>query len=117
MLVDNADHTYLDDADLNFLSGILKACKLSIEDVAIMNFNKKELHYADLKKEFQPSYLLCFGINALQIQLPFTMPHYQVQLYDKCQITTALSLNILSQSKTEKTKLWKSLQKMFNLEK
>ena len=74
-----------------------------------------------MKKQLQPEFLLLFGITALQIELPFTMPDYQVQQYDNCQIIIAPSLNDLNQqtqqAKAEKKKLWKSLQKMFNLEK
>ncbi len=115
--VNDANDIYLNKEDFSFLSGILKACKLHVEHIALINYSNQILSFAQLKKNMQPEFLLCFGVNALQIELPFTMPDYQVQLYDKCQIITAPSLTALNQSKTDKVKLWTSLQKMFNLEK
>jgi hypothetical protein len=72
-----------------------------------------------LKNDLQAEFLISFGITALQIELPFTMPDYQVQDYNKCKIVTAPSLHELKQpteiAKAEKTKLWKSLKNMFDL--
>ena len=121
VLVNNADNSYINDADLNFLSGILKACQLNLADIALINFNNNPVSFLYLKKEMKVEFLLSFGVTALQIELPFDMPLYQVQHYDNCQIVITPSLTALNQqtqeSKTEKTKLWKSLQKMFSLEK
>jgi hypothetical protein len=121
VLVNDSDSMYLNDKDLDFLTGILNACKLNLAQIALINFNKNAVDFARLKKEMQPEYLLLFGINALQIELPFTMPHYQVQQYDNSKIVTAPALTQLNQAsqqaKTEKTNLWRSLKNMFNLEK
>lgn len=121
VLVSNEKDVYLNEEDFSFLTTILNACKLNVAHIALINYYNNEVDFKKLKRELQPSYLLSFGIDALQIQLPFTMPHYQVQQYDKCYIVIAPSLKELNQqvqqSKTEKAKLWKSLQKMFGLEK
>ena len=119
VLVNDAENIYLSDESLRFLSGILNACKLNLAHIAVINFNNNALSFSELKKQLQPVFLLSFGITALQIELPFTMPDYQVQDYSKCKIVTAPSLNELKQptetAKAEKTKLWKSLKKMFDL--
>lgn len=121
VLVNEPDDIYLSDANRNFLSGILNACKLNLEQVALINFNNNHVSFQQLKKEMKPEFLLSFGVSALQIELPFSMPYYQVQQYDNCSITTAPSLSNLNNETataiTEKKKLWKSLQKMFNIEK
>ena len=121
VLVNDAENIYLSDEILDFLSGILNACKLSLAHIALINFTNNALNFSELKKQLQPEFLLLFGITALQIELPFTMPDYQVQLYDNCRIVTAPALTNLNngtpQAVTEKKKLWKSLQKMFSLEK
>ena len=121
VLVSDAENIYLSDESLHFLSGILNACKLNLAHIAVINFNNNALSFSELKKQLQPVFLLSFGITALQIELPFTMPDYQVQLYDNCHIVTAPSLTVLNSETsgaiTEKKKLWKSLQKMFSLEK
>jgi hypothetical protein len=121
VLVNDYENIYLDEESLDFLSGILNACKLNLAHIAIINFSNKALEFPELKKEMKPEFLLLFGITALQIELPFAMPDYQVQQYNNCQIVTAPALNVLNKqtpaAKTEKAKLWKSLQKMFSLEK
>ncbi len=121
VLVNDEENIYVSDESLQFLSGILSACKLNLAHIALMNFNINAVSFSELKKELKPGYLLLFGINALQIELPFAMPDYQVQEYDNCKILVAPSLADLNNSSAhaiaEKKKLWKSLQKMFNLEK
>jgi hypothetical protein len=121
VLVTDENNPYLSDEHLEFLTGILNACKLNLADIALINFNKVPVDFNHLKKELKPQYLLLFGVNALQIQLPFAMPDYQVQLYDNCKIVSAPALEQLNKPtqeiKAEKNKLWKSLQKMFSIEK
>ncbi len=120
VLANDENNRYISDESLNFLSGILNACKLNLAHIALINFKNTALHFQQLKTEMQPAFLLLFGISALQIELPFAMPHYQVQQYDQCKILTAPSLTELNQqtqtAKTEKAQLWKSLKKMFDLE-
>ena len=121
VLVNDDKNMYVSDENLAFLSSILNACKLNIAHIALVNFNNTPLNFIELKAQLQPEYLLLFGIKALQIQLPFDMPDYQVQQYNNCVIVTAPVFGVLNSeaaaAKTEKTKLWKSLQKTFNLEK
>ena len=86
-----------------------------------VNFNKNDLKFAALKKELKPEYLLAFGITALQIELPFTMPDYQIQQYSNCKILIAPALtdlnNASAKAVAEKKKLWSSLKNMFSIEK
>jgi hypothetical protein len=121
VLVDDAANVFLDDESLQFLSGILNACKLNLSHIALINFNKNNLKFAALKKELKPEYLLLFGITALQIELPFTMPDYQVQQYSNCKILIAPALtdlnNASAKAVAEKKKLWSSLKNMFSIEK
>jgi hypothetical protein len=121
IITSDNNNMYVSDESLEFLSGILNACKLNLADIALINFNNTVVNFLQLKKEMQPEFLLLFGVTALQIELPFTLPDYQVQDYSNCKIVTAPLLTELNkqtqQAKTEKIKLWKSLQKMFNLEK
>ncbi|MFT4155767.1 hypothetical protein [Parafilimonas sp.] len=119
VLVNDESNVYLSDKELEFLSGILNACKMNLAHIALINFKNHAASFQQLKKDLQPQFLLTFGINALQIELPFSMPDYQVQQYDGCAIITAPALAQLNAAtpaaKTEKSKLWNSLKKMFNL--
>jgi len=119
VLVNDNGNMYLSDEELEFLTGILNACKLNLAHIALINFNNNPVDFNQLRKKMQAEYLLMFGMNTLQIQLPFTMPDYQVQQYDNCKIVTAPPLTALNNktqlAKAEKTKLWKSLQNIFIL--
>ena len=119
ILVNDENNLHLDDAELQFISRILVPCNLNLAHVALVNFHRHKVSFRQLKKEMQPQFILMFGVTALQIELPFAMPDYQVQQYDNCSILTASALHMLNKNseavKKEKEKLWKSLRTMFNL--
>lgn len=119
LLVNDPNAVYLDDEALQFLSSILGACKLNLGDVAIVNHHNDPVDYLFLNKELAPAHLIFFGVTAQQVKLPFSVPHYQVQPYDGKQFLLAPSLNLMLgntvEAKMEKSKLWLSLKKMFNL--
>jgi uncharacterized protein YueI len=119
LLVDDAQSVYLSDEALQFLTGILSACRLNLADIALINVRRHSLSYQQMKKQMQPQFLLMFGVSALQIELPFIMPDYKVQVCDNCSILIAPALRTLDQTsenaKNEKTKLWKSLRRMFEV--
>jgi hypothetical protein len=119
VLVNDENNIYLNEENLDFLTGILNACKLNLAHIALINFHNHAVNFQRLKKELQCEFLLSFGVKALQIELPFAMPDYQVQQYNNCQIITAPALAELNkqtaQAKTEKTKLWGSLKRMLNI--
>lgn len=119
LLVSEKEAVYLQDDSLQFLSAILGACKLNLGDVAIVNYQNDPVSYPLLKEKLQPAFLLLFGVTAAQVALPFTIPHYQVQKYDNCQLFLAPPLDQMlgtsQEAKLEKSKLWLCLKKMFNV--
>jgi hypothetical protein len=119
LLVNEKEAVYLQDDSLQFLSNILGACKLNLGDVAIVNYHNDQVDYTSIKEKLSPNYLLLFGVTAQQVQLSFTVPHYQVQKYDGCQFLLAPPLDTMlgntQEAKLEKSKLWLSLKKMFNI--
>jgi len=110
---------HLRDEWLALLVSILDACKLNMEDVAIVNQHHLNMGYTALTEALSPGYLLLFGLDAAQTGLPFQLPHYQVQKYNQSQIILAPSLAALAgkgqEARLEKSKLWLSLKKMFGL--
>ncbi len=119
IVVKDDEAVYLRDEWLNFLSSILSACKLNLGDTSIVNFNKTSCDYEALSEKLSPKFLLLFDVTAKEIQLPFTVPFYQVQQYNNCSFLMAPALeNMLGtaqEAKLEKSKLWLSLKKMFNV--
>ena len=119
LLVSETEAVYLQDDSLQFLSAILGACKLNLGDVAIVNFHNDPVAYSSIKEKLSPSVLILFGVTAQQLKLPFTIPFYQVQKYDTSQILLCPALTTMlgntQEAKLEKSKLWLSLKKMFNV--
>lgn len=119
VLVKSTDAVYLPDDQLQFLSAILAACNKNMGDVAIVNLDKQRLLYTQLKEKLNPSFLLCFDINASDIDLSFSIPHYQLQAYDNCKFLFAKGLDKMlgntDNVKAEKRSLWDALKKMFEL--
>ena len=117
--VKDEEAVFLRDEWLQFLSNILGACKLNLGDVAIINYAKNNYSYAELTERLAPEFLLLLDVTAKEIQFPFTVPHYQIQQYNHCKFLLTPSLgNMLGHTqdaKLEKSKLWLSLKKMFNI--
>ena len=119
LIICEKEAVYLQDEALAFLSTILGACKLNLGDIAIVNYHNDPISYAFLKEKLTPNFVLLFGVTAKQIQIPFTMPNYQIQHHDNCSFLLAPSLDSMlgasQEAKLEKSKLWLSLKKMFTI--
>ncbi len=119
IMVREKEAVYLQDEALQFLSAILSACKLNLGDVAIVNYENDAVSYAYLKEKLTPHFVILFNVTAKEINIPFTVPFYQVQSHDNCQFLLAPELHSMlgssQESKLEKSKLWLSLKKMFSI--
>ena len=114
IIVENFETLHLPDDQLNFLMGVLNACKLSMEDVAIINIAKNTFaNYKTIEVELKAEKIILFGVTSLQIDLPITFPLYQVQEYNKQTYMAAAPLGAIQLDKAEKTKLWHCLQQIF----
>lgn len=119
ILVNDIEAVYLRDEWLQFLSNILGACKLNLGDVAIVNHANNPMLFADYQQQLAPQHFILFDVPTQNIQLPFTVPHYQLQQFGSTQFLLAPSLALMLGNtgavKMEKSKLWLSLKKMFNI--
>ncbi|MEY2918335.1 MAG: hypothetical protein RIS73_2049 [Bacteroidota bacterium] len=114
IIVDNEKTIYLPDEELNFLLGILSACKLSMADVALVNIAKNNtLIYTDIAQQLNAEKILLFAVTPAQLQLPLQFPHYQIQKFNTQVYLSAPSLQLIEEDKAEKTKLWNCLKQIF----
>lgn len=114
ILVNCETAIYLPDEELNFLLGILTACKLSMADIALVNLYKNpDLIYSDLTEQLKAEKVFLFGLTASTIELPLQFPHYQVQQFNNQVYLSSVALNELQANKEEKMKLWNCLKKIF----
>jgi hypothetical protein len=116
IVVADENNLHLTDDLLNFLQGVLGACKLTMADIALVNTKKNnDITYEILQKELKAEVCLLFGVTPAQIHLPLTFPLYQIQKFNNQQYLAVLPLQQLQQDKAEKGKLWLCLKTIFNL--
>lgn len=116
VLVSSNEAIYLPDEQLNFLLGILTACKLSMADIALINVDKNShLNYQIITEQLNAEKVLLFGLKANTLALPLEFPHYQVQKFNNQIYLSSAPLPELQSDKAEKMKLWNSLKSIFSL--
>ena len=99
-----------------FLSGILKACKLSLNDIALVNHaNTEHQDHKSICETLKPKIILLFGVTPEVIQLPFNMPEFQKQSYSNRIYLSAPSLKEIENNKELKQKLWSCLKQIFSV--
>jgi hypothetical protein len=114
IIVNDTSSIYLPDGELNFLMGILSACKLSMADVALVNFAKTgAITYNKIQEDLNAGTILLFGVEPVLLQLPLQFPHYQIQKFNNQVYLTSPSLSIIAADKAEKTRLWNCLKQIF----
>ena len=119
IIVKDNEAVFLRDGWLTFLTSILGACKLNIGDVAIVNYTNTPVFLQALNEQLNPVFFLLFDIAAQDIQLPFTVPNYQLQKFGNATFLLAPSLAMMQGNteavKMEKSRLWLSLKKLFDI--
>lgn len=116
LVVSNLNATFVSDEQLTFLSGILAACKLTLEDVGLLNIaSDPRVSYKKITEAFNPRIMIMFGVLPDQLQLPFLMPEFQRQSYNNQLYLAVPSLTELENNKDLKRKLWVVLQQIFSL--
>ena len=111
---DNSPH--LPDQQLDFLSAVLTACKLSVGDVAVINIaNAPSATYKALQERFKSRFTVLFGLTPQQLEMPLSFPEFQVQAFNNCTYLHAPALEALEADKVLKSKLWVCLRKMFGV--
>lgn len=116
LLVRYPEATHLPDEELNFLTSILSACKLSLAEVAILNIAKAPAtSYKDIFDHFKSRTIVLLGITPIDFGMPVNFPEFQVQGFNNCTFLCAPGLEKLMADKVLKSKLWVCLRKMFDV--
>lgn len=116
LLVKQPDAVFLTDLEMNFLTGVLTACKLSMADVALVNWHHfPDTGYKELITQFRSRIVFLFDIAPDSIGLPLRFPQYQLQAFAGNTFLYVPSLSDLEKDKVEKSKLWVCLKRLFNL--
>ncbi|MBI3138487.1 MAG: hypothetical protein HYZ15_07885 [Sphingobacteriales bacterium] len=107
---------FLPDAELNFLTGILTACKMTLADVAILNLQHYPgTGYKELVPFFNSKHVLLFGVEPSGIGLPLNFPSFQAQAFNGTTYLWSPDLETMETDKLLKSKLWVSLKQLFTI--
>ena len=116
LIVVNTDNTvFIADDDLKFLTTVLAACKMSLADVAIINWQNVNADYKSILVELSSKAVLLFGVTPNEFGLPINFPFYQVQRFDERQFVFAPPLSEIGKDVNSKKELWLSLKRLFNI--
>ena len=106
---------HLPDEELNFLTNMLTACKLSLGDVVIINQNNLDENYKDMLTMFKSKTIFLLGVEPFAFGLPVSFPHYQVQTVANCTFLFTPTLEEQRNDPLLKSKLWVSLRTIFGI--
>jgi hypothetical protein len=116
IIVSNPGVDYLTEDDMAFLKGMLSACKLSLQDVAIFNTgNLDNFSYLGLVRQLETRVVLLINTTASAIGLPLDFPYYQVQPFSNMTFLASPALSVIKNDPLEKSKLWVCLRRIFNV--
>ena len=119
IVVNEEGQTYLKDDDLLWLQKMLQACKLTLGDVAIVNVQPAKYSAAYIKDHLHSKKMILLGTTPELLEMPLNFPQFKPQEHAGCLYLYApapAELNNQSEEgKLLKTKLWVSLQKIFEM--
>jgi|GEM_PF-5628780 len=119
IIVNDERNKILEKTSIDMLLKIVKACKLSFQDIALVNIAAQQVNFTSIRNEFTPKVALFFGVDAAAVGLSFAIPPYKKFEHNQCKFLFAENLNAFKENSDEarnsKTQLWATLQEIFNL--
>lgn len=112
-LVEEHYFPYLNDADFQFLGDVLTACKMNMEDIALVNVANNRNHFDELVQQLQPKFIIASGVQV--DALPIQPADYRVQEQQGYLICCTETLEAIRTDKSKKSKLWLALKQMLGL--
>ena len=100
-----------------FLNNLLKALRLIVEDVVLVNVEHASYPVAlcSLRQHLAARQFLAFGKNLLDVAVYTTQPYEPVLLYGDTAFLGAGEIEMLEYDAGRKKKLWQAVQRMFGV--
>jgi hypothetical protein len=116
LLVHQPNTVYVQDEGLTMLIKMISACKLSMDDVAIINqWQHPEIQYQHITQQLDAKIVLLFGIQLPSIDLPIAFPNFQIQQYNQQTWLSAPDIDTLIPNPDLRKELWNSLRQLFGV--
>jgi hypothetical protein len=118
-LVYYPDDEFIPEDQLAFLQKILIACKLNLDDIALINTNRNPVELQVLKNIFQPRIIFLWGAVPELSGFNQHFPDMTISTWENIRILPVMQAVLMSRDNPAglelKRKLWISLKKLFNL--
>lgn len=115
LFIQNEGEAYLNDELFNLLTNILNACKLGMQDVALINIHSyPDLGVADWKSAVPFQRGVIFGAAPEKFGLA-DIPAYQLVTVAGTTLLFSDTLEDIGQDKTLKAKLWMGLKQLLGI--
>lgn len=116
LIVHQPNTVYVQDEGLTMLINMISACKLSMDDVAIINqWQHPEIQYQHITQQLEAKTILLFGVELSSIDLPIAFPNFQIQQYNQQTWLAAPGIDTLLPNPDLKKQLWNSLRQLFGV--
>ncbi len=110
---------FLPAEQLGFLKKMLTPCKLSLNDIALLNIAHVTFDLAELRMQLHPQIIFLWGIPPVSVGLKSTLPDFSISVLDGISVVPVLSPDLMSGNLPEgtefKQRLWICLKKLFTL--
>ena len=98
---------------------MLVACKLSFNDIALLNIAHLAFDLAELRLQLHPQIIFLWGITPASVGLKSGLPDFNISMVDGISVIPVLSPDVMSENRPEATelkqRLWICLKKLFTL--
>lgn len=115
VVVNKSEAAYLPEEELNFFTNVLTACKLALNDVAIVNWYNCSADGEELLHQLKSNHIILIDVTPESFGLPVNFPLYQVQSVNGKTFVHTPSLSEIEKDKEQKKLLWSALIRLFNL--
>ncbi|UII20962.1 hypothetical protein [Fulvivirga ligni] len=112
IIVNEPEVEFISDSNEDFLGKILKAVKLDIKEVGLINAANNPGLNQHNSMDLEGSKFLLFGIESAKI-FKDNFPHYQIIELESKQFLSGNSLSEIAKDSELKKLLWTALQKLF----
>lgn len=115
LLIQNESEAYLNEELFNLLANILNACKLGMQDVALINTaSYPGLTLADYKEATAARQCIIFAIPPASLGLPPMQP-YLLETHLQIPVLHSDHLQQIATDKQLKGRLWQGLKQLFGI--
>lgn len=112
-VVNEAGYPFLSDEDFQFLSEVISACKMNMDDIALVNIAQNNMDFEQTIAELQPKILIASFLD--QNWIPVKNEMYTLQQEENFQFYITEKLQVIRNDKVKKSKLWLALKQMLGL--